>query len=79
MFFHSVEHEVLFLAAKLFRYAQLIVSLWNMGVKMTKNDKFQYFDTPPTFEAQQKTKCVLQACCRLHLEQYLKEQFTERH
>ena len=51
-FFHSVKHEVLFLAVKLCRYGQLTASLWNMGLKMMKNDNFQYLDTPPTFEAQ---------------------------
>ena len=42
----------LFLAVNICRYIKLTASFWNMGLKMTKNDKFQFLDTPPTFEAQ---------------------------
>ena len=51
-FFHSVKQKVLLLAVKLCRYGHLTASLWKMGLKLTKNDNFQYIDTQPTFEAQ---------------------------
>ena len=46
------KHEVLFLAVNICRYIKLTANFWNMGLKMLKNDKFQFLDTPPTFEAQ---------------------------
>ena len=52
MFFHFVKHEVLFLTVNICRYIKLTANFWNMGLKMPKNDKFHFLDTPPTFEAQ---------------------------
>ena len=50
--FSSVKQEVLFLTVNICRYIKLTASFWNIGLKMPKNDKFQFLDTPPTFEAQ---------------------------